>query len=134
MLFISFSGEFLCQSLPNADLIFLCSLFHLLSFFNILIRAHKISLQLQHLSKLNLRDVERGEKSPIKSPKSTKGGASSSEFQSARSKSVASKTSKRSKTSAKTITAIRNPCAELEGSHRWTIVSEKRIRLDDGTC
>jgi hypothetical protein len=104
-----------------ADTLLPASSLHFISFFNILYRAHRISQQLRHLSTLTLRDIERGEKVSLR--------VNSVKVADSAPKSPAAYSARecRRKTMTETITAIRTPCAELEGSNRWTIVSEKSI-------
>ncbi len=107
-----------------ADMLLLSSVLHISCFFDILVRAHRITQQLRNLSTLTLRDIEanldggdeRISPMPVKDsiPETKPEGK------------IRSSVSEQRKTMTETITAIRTPCAELEGSNRWTIVSEKR--------
>lgn len=113
----------LLRRFSSADSHLLSRVFHILSFFNVLVRAHKISLQLQHLSTLTLRDVEKGEAASTKRSGSPIFAISTPPIQ----QQAYGNGLQRSKSITETITAIRSPCAELEGSNRWTIVSQKPI-------
>lgn len=107
----------------SADMILLPSGLHFVSFFSILVRARRISQQLQHLSKLTLKDLEKGEGISER-------GASPVPIVNNRPRNQTrynDSEHEQTKTIAATITAIRSPCAELEGSNRWTIVSEKPL-------
>ena len=107
-----------------ADIQFLSSVLHIACFFDILVRAHRITLQLRDLSALTLRDIEANSNGSDETISSMPVDESTPKMK-AESKARSSVSEKR-KTVTETITAIRTPCAELEGSNRWTIISEKR--------
>ena len=110
-----------CDTL--SDMLLVPSGLHFIMFFSILMRAHRISEQLRHLSTLTFRDIEKegnvGGQRAISVPFANNMPRSQIGYSDSE--------SARYKTITETITAIRSPCAELEGSHRWTIISEKPV-------
>lgn len=107
-----------------ADILLMSSVLHISCFFDILVRAHRITQQLRNLSTLSLRDIEANSNGSGERSSSMPVKESIPEMKPEI--KVRSSVSEQRKTVTETITAIRTPCAELEGSNRWTIVSEKR--------
>jgi hypothetical protein len=103
-----------------ADIILLSSILHFSSYFNILVRAHRTSQQLRHLSTLGLSDTENG--TDARSERVSSVGV----VEGMPKVHAPSTASDKRRTIRETMTLIRSPCAELEGSNRWTIVPEKR--------